>query len=130
MKYLEAGRRRRRSTSPTVECSMRSISHDRNRGIVWFGPPSDELKQVGAAPYSMAIRIRQPSVLPGFGLTMGFTLLYFALIVLIPLSGLVFKTATMTWPRFWAVVTDPRSLASYRLSFGASLISAVVNAVF
>ena len=74
--------------------------------------------------------LKKPSVLPGFGLTMGFTILYLSLIVLIPLSGLFFKTATMTWARFWEVVTDERMLASYKLTFGASLVGAVVNAVF
>ena len=69
-------------------------------------------------------------VLPGFGLTLGFSLLYLSLIVLIPLSALVFKTFTLTWPQFWEAVSSPRVLASYRLTFGASLIAASVNAVF
>ena len=68
-------------------------------------------------------------VLPGFGLTLGFSLLYLSLIVLIPLSALVFKTFTLTWPQFWEAVSSPRVLASYRLTFGASLIAASVNAV-
>ena len=68
-------------------------------------------------------------VLPGFGLTLGFSLLYLSLIVLIPLSALVFKTFTLTWPQFWEAVSSPRVLASYRLIFGASLIAASVNAV-
>ena len=76
------------------------------------------------------LRFRQATVLPGFGLTLGYTLLYLGLLVLIPLSALFFKTATMTWERFWATVTDPRVVASYQLTFGASLIGALVNAVF
>ena len=76
------------------------------------------------------MRLKQRSVLPGFGLTMGFTLFYFSLIVLIPLSALVLKSTSISWDRFWATVTDPRVLASYRLSFGASLVGAVINAVF
>ncbi len=76
------------------------------------------------------MKFRQPSILPGFGLTMGFTLLYLSLIVLIPLSGTFFKTATLSWDQFWNTVTAPRVLASYRLSFGASLIGAFINAVF
>jgi sulfate transport system permease protein len=73
---------------------------------------------------------RQRSVLPGFGLTMGFTLFYLSLLVLIPLSGLLFKSMTLSWEQFWAAVTAPRVLASYRLSFGGAFIGAVINAVF
>jgi len=76
------------------------------------------------------MKLKQPSILPGFGLAMGFTLLYLSLIVLIPLSGTFLKTATLSWDQFWNAVTAPRVLASYRLSFGASLIGAIVNAVF
>ncbi len=78
----------------------------------------------------MALSLKQRSVLPGFGLTMGFTLLYLSLIVLIPLSATFLKTATMSWGQLWNTVTEPRALASYRLSFGASLIGAAINAVF
>jgi sulfate/thiosulfate transport system permease protein len=73
---------------------------------------------------------KQHSVLPGFGLTMGFTLFYLSLIVLIPLAGLFLKSVTISWPDFWATVSDPRVVASYRLTFGASLIGALINAVF
>ena len=69
-------------------------------------------------------------VLPGFNLTLGFAVLYLSLIVLIPLSALAFKTFTLTWPQFWEAVTAPRVLASYRLTFGAAFIAAVVNVVF
>jgi sulfate transport system permease protein len=69
-------------------------------------------------------------VLPGFNITLGYTLLYLSLIVLIPLSALVFKTFTLSWEQFWAAVSSPRVLASYRLTFGASLIAALVNVVF
>jgi len=69
-------------------------------------------------------------VLPGFHITLGFSILYLSLIVLIPLSALVFKTFTLSWEQFWTAVTAPRVMASYRLTFGASLIAAVVNAVF
>jgi sulfate/thiosulfate transport system permease protein len=70
------------------------------------------------------------SVLPGFDLALGLTLLYLSFIVLIPLSAAFLKTATMTWPAFWDAVTSPRVLASYRLTFGASLGGALVNAFF
>ena len=69
-------------------------------------------------------------VLPGFNLTLGYTVLYLSLIVLIPISALLFKTFTLTWEQFWLAVTSPRVLASYRLTFGASLIAALVNLVF
>jgi sulfate transport system permease protein len=69
-------------------------------------------------------------VLPGFSWTLGFTLLYLSLIVLIPLSAAFLKTATMSWDDFWHAVTAPRVLASYRLTFGASLIAALLNAGF
>ncbi|HEX4938491.1 MAG TPA: sulfate ABC transporter permease subunit CysT [Candidatus Kapabacteria bacterium] len=78
----------------------------------------------------MLMLSRTPSVLPGFRLTLGFALFYLSLIVLIPLSGLFFKTATMTWDDFVSTVTAPRVLASYQLSFGASFIAAIINAVF
>ncbi len=74
--------------------------------------------------------LKQPSVLPGFGLTLGFTLFYFSLIVLIPLSGLFIKTSALSWEQFWTVVTDPRAIASYRLTFGASLVGALINGIF
>ncbi|MFT6591649.1 MAG: sulfate transport system permease protein [Rhodoferax sp.] len=69
-------------------------------------------------------------VLPGFNLTLGYTLLYLSLIVLIPLSALVFKTFTLTWAEFWLAVASPRVLASYQLTFGASFIAAFVNVFF
>jgi len=82
-------------------------------------------------------RVQAPSgrrtprrVLPGFNLTLGFTVLYLSLIVLIPLSALVFKTFTLTLEQFWAAISSPRVLASYRLTFGASLLAAMVNVVF
>ena len=74
--------------------------------------------------------LKSYSVIPGFGITMGFTLLYLSLIVLIPLSGIFVKTAQMSWADFWRVATDPRVMASYRLTFGASFAGAVTNAVF
>jgi sulfate/thiosulfate transport system permease protein len=70
------------------------------------------------------------TVLPGFRLTMGFTLFYLCLIVLLPLLTLPARSATMTWEAFWQTITDPRVVASYRLSIGASLAAASINAVF
>ena len=73
---------------------------------------------------------RQSSVLPGFGLTFGFTTLFLSGIVLLPLAALVLETASMSWSEFVRVITDPRAIGSYRLSFGASLLAASINAVF
>ena len=73
----------------------------------------------------------QPArVLPGFEITLGFTIAYLSLIVLIPLSALVFKTLNLTWEQFWQAVTAPRVVASYKLTLGASFIAALVNAFF
>jgi sulfate transport system permease protein len=78
----------------------------------------------------MAITFKKRSIIPGFGLTLGFTLTYLSLIVLIPLSATFLKAATLTWARFWHIIADPRALASYRITFGASLIAALINLVF
>jgi sulfate transport system permease protein len=74
--------------------------------------------------------LRRHTVLPGFDLALGFTLLYLSLIVLIPLSAAFLKTATMSWDAFVLAVASPRVLASYRLTFGASLAAALLNAGF
>ncbi|MCI1696698.1 sulfate ABC transporter permease subunit CysT [Aneurinibacillus aneurinilyticus] len=73
---------------------------------------------------------KQFSVLPGFSLTLGFTIFYLSLFVLLPLSAVFLKTATMDWGALWVTVTDPRVLASYKLSFGASCVAALMNMVF
>jgi sulfate transport system permease protein len=73
---------------------------------------------------------KQHSVLPGFGLTIGWTLTYLSLIVLIPLAGLFLRTTTMTWDQFVETVSSPRVMASYRLTFGASFLAAVINSFF
>ena len=73
---------------------------------------------------------KKHSVLPGFGLALGFTLFYLTLVVLVPLSTLFWKSAGLGLSGFWQVVTAPRVLASYRLTFGASLAAAAINGVF
>jgi sulfate transport system permease protein len=73
---------------------------------------------------------RGRAVLPGFGLTIGLTLTYLTLVVLIPLSTTFFRSAAMGWEAFRAAVTAPRVLASYRLTFGASFVAALINVVF
>ncbi|MGH8558978.1 MAG: sulfate ABC transporter permease subunit CysT, partial [Methylococcales bacterium] len=70
------------------------------------------------------------TVLPGFNLTLGISVLYLSLIVLIPLSATFLKSASLGWDTFWTTVTSPRVLASYRLTFGASLAAACINLVF
>jgi sulfate transport system permease protein len=78
----------------------------------------------------MAVTLQKRGVLPGFSLTLGFSVLYLSLIVLIPLSATFFKAATLGWGGFWEAITQPRVLASYRLTFGAALAGAAINAVF
>lgn len=75
-------------------------------------------------------QLKQASVIPGFGLTLGYTVFYLCLIVLLPISALFLKTATLGWGEFWAIVSNPRVVASYRLTFGASLVGALINAFF
>jgi sulfate/thiosulfate transport system permease protein len=74
--------------------------------------------------------LKRHSVLPGFDLALGFALLYISLVVLIPLSAVFLKTFTLSWPAFWAAVSSPRVVASYKLTFGASFAAALLNAVF
>ena len=69
-------------------------------------------------------------VLPGFGLSLGYTLVYLSLLVLIPLSGLVLKAGTLTFAEFWKIATTEQAMASYRVTFGASFAAAAINAVF
>jgi sulfate transport system permease protein len=76
------------------------------------------------------IRRKKIRVLPGFKLTLGFTVFYLGLIVLIPLAAVFWKTSSLTWAEFWQTVTMPTAMASYRLTFGASFLAALVNAVF
>ena len=76
------------------------------------------------------MRVFRKSVLPGFGITLGFTLLYLGLIVLIPLSATFLKTATLTWSQLWSTITESRVLASYRVTFGTALLAALVNMIF
>ena len=78
----------------------------------------------------MIFRSKKNSVIPGFGLTLGYTILYLSLIVIIPLSAVVFKTAGLSWEAFWETATSSRVLASYRLTFTASIAAALLNAVF
>ncbi|BCO28588.1 sulfate transport system permease protein CysT [Rhodoferax lithotrophicus] len=84
---------------------------------------------LSTAPLALGSPTKRPTrrVLPGFGLTLGYTLFYLSLIVLIPLSALLFKTFTLTWPEFWAAVASPRVVASYKLTFGSSFLAAMVN---
>ena len=69
-------------------------------------------------------------ILPGFGLSLGYTMVYLTALVLIPLGALVFKTTQLTWGEFWGAATDPLVMAAYKLTFGASAIAAVINGIF
>ncbi|BCM20557.1 sulfate ABC transporter permease subunit CysT [Mesorhizobium sp. J8] len=82
------------------------------------------------APAKAGWRFRQPSVIPGFGLTLGFSLAYLTLIILIPLSGLVWRSAALGWADFWAIVVDRRTLNALKISFGTAFLAATVNVVF
>jgi sulfate transport system permease protein len=73
---------------------------------------------------------RTRGVLPGFGLSLGITCTYLSLMVLLPLATVFVRTADLSWPAFWSTVTDPRVMASYRVTFGASFVAAVINTVF
>ena len=73
---------------------------------------------------------RQPSILPGFGLTLGYTIFYLTAIILIPLVGLVWRSASLGWEEFFAIATDERTLLALKVSFGSALAAAAVNAVF
>ncbi len=73
---------------------------------------------------------KRHSVLPGLNLTLGYTVLYLSLIVLLPLSAMLAKTATLSWPRYVQIVTDPRAIASYKLTLGAAFTGACINAIF
>src|SRR5690606_13387749 len=99
--------------SPTAASSTRSTSHS--------------CRVMGG---SNTLLLKKPSVIPGFGLALGFTLVYLSLIVLIPLAALVLKTASLGWPEFWRLATDPRTVAALRVSFGISFLAAGINAVF
>src|SRR5215218_1016932 len=70
------------------------------------------------------------NVLPGFGLALGITCTYMSLLVLLPLSTLFVRTADLSGPAFWATITDPRVVASYRVTFGTSFVAALVNTIF
>ncbi len=99
-------------TAHTLEQAGSPLHRARSAAGAWFNPT------------------RQTRVLPGFGLSLGYTLVYLSLVVLIPLSAVFLKTATLSWAEFWDIVSAPRVVATYKLSFGASLLAAAINAVF
>src|ERR1700684_3829831 len=74
--------------------------------------------------------LKQRSTIPGFHLALGYTVLYLSLIVLIPLSMLFIKTSSISFSDFWAIISSPRTLAAYRLSFGAAFIASFINIFF
>ncbi len=78
----------------------------------------------------MAITTKKFNPLPGFGLTIGYTLVYLSVLVLLPVGALCFRAAHLSWPDFWRLTTESRALAAYRLTFGAAFVAALVNAVF
>src|SRR5688572_11363160 len=117
MRLSAAGARRMPPISPTAAPSTASSDSEVVTTAV----------AVSARPRASA---GSPRILPGFGLTLGFTLLYLSLIVLVPLSAAFLRTFDLGWLEFWQVVTAPRVVASLRISFGTALLAALVNAVF
>jgi len=83
-----------------------------------------------SAAASVRWRLRQPSVIPGFGLTLGFSLAYLTLIILIPLAGLVWRSASLSGPEFLAILADERTLNALKVSFGTAFLAALINVVF
>lgn len=78
----------------------------------------------------MMLASRSFSVLPGFNLAMGYTLIYLSIIVLLPIAAVFFHTSALSWSEFWRIISAPRVVASYKLSFGLSLLAAAINSVF
>src|ERR1700728_72247 len=146
MPYSAVGPRRRPPTSRIMVPSTGSTVS--NRAVSWpfslrFSPRHEStaaltpIVRTQMATPAAAIEFdarapkrRQQRVLPGFGLTLGYTMVYLSLLVLIPLSAVFFRSLGLGWGHFWEIVTAPRVVASLRLSFGASLIAALINAVF
>lgn len=75
-------------------------------------------------------KLKSYSILPGFGISLGFTMFYISLLILLPLSMIFFNTFTLEWSKIWETISDPRVVASYKLSFGASFAAALINVVF
>ena len=73
---------------------------------------------------------KKKSILPGFGISLGYTIFYLSIIVLIPIAGLFVKTSALSFQEFWDIITEPRVIASYKLSFGTSFLAALVNSIF
>lgn len=78
----------------------------------------------------MNIEFKKYTVIPGFGLTLGFTLFYMSLVVIIPIGAAFVKTSALSWGEFWGIVTSPRVIASYKLTFGLSFLAALINLFF
>ncbi|MBS4026795.1 MAG: sulfate ABC transporter permease subunit CysT [Clostridia bacterium] len=77
-----------------------------------------------------SLKLKEYSILPGFMFSLGITMMYLGLLVILPLSTIFFNTTSLGWVNFWETVTDPRVVASYKLSFGTSFVAAIVNAIF
>jgi sulfate/thiosulfate transport system permease protein len=113
-----------------AEESLRAHARSRMIARTMAAEPGDSKVRLAAVPASRGGRRTSARVLPGFGLSLGYTLVYLSLIVLIPLSAAFIKTAQLTWPAFIDIVTAPRVMASYRLTFGASFLAAALNTLF
>jgi sulfate transport system permease protein len=78
----------------------------------------------------MKLFLKQPTVIPGFGISLGVTLTYLSLVVIVPLSGLFLKTLTLSWAKFWQTITDERVMHAYYITFGCSFVAALINVIF
>ena len=92
------------------------------------GRPAQDGRVASAA--LSAVRPRRARVIPGFGLTLGYTMTYLGIVVMIPIAAVFLKASTLTWPQFWSAVSSPRAISAYKVSFGCSLAAALINAVF
>lgn len=81
-------------------------------------------------PVKMKQKPKKMTVLPGFKLTLGYTILYISILILLPLSTLLWNTMQLSWADFWAVITDERVVASYKVTFGTALVAAIINVIF
>jgi sulfate transport system permease protein len=106
------------------------MSHEASpEAALTAAPIANEIRRSSAQP-AAAKRRRAHRVLPGFGLSLGFTLCYLSLLVLFPLAVLTWKGTAMGWDKFWALAFEERTLGALKLSFGASAVAALLNAVF
>src|SRR5580692_12972717 len=134
MNSSAVGQRRRRRTLPTAASSTRFPRENERAGAGRDAAGKNCFSARFASgslnPDHVAVTDKKFNPLPGFGLTMGYTLLYLSVLVLLPLAGLFLRAFEISPAQFWNLITNERALAAFRLTFGASLIAASLNAFF